>query len=116
MPESHQCTSHAMFEKMIQQSLDALTDRVAEGVRVFSAQSVQNGEMLTKVLENQAVRKELCGRQSERIDGHEERIETMEQEIKTQQKYLWIGVGVLGTAQVIAVPLFVWLITKGVSI
>lgn len=112
MPE-HQCSSHGMFEKMIQQSIDNLADKVSEGIRAFSAQSASNGEMLKQVLDNQAARKELCGRQSVKIENHEEQLEGLWAACNAMQRRVWIGVGVIGTVQVVVVPLVVWLINGG---
>ncbi len=119
MPDEHQCSSHRLFEKMMQQSLENLAGKITEGIRVFSEQSASNGEMLQKVLENQSERRALCGKQSGRIDAHEfrldshgDKIRTLDNELKETNKNLYIGVGLVIAVQTIVAPIIIWLITK----
>ena len=62
MPPGHKCSSHEMFEQMMQRSIDNLAEKITAGIKTFTEQSSANGRMLQQVLENQADRRELCGK------------------------------------------------------
>lgn len=99
-PPGAQCSSHAMFERFLQQSMESLGDRLAQLAEALTSQSKSNGEAIAKVLANQADRRELCGQQNARLDNLESSDKDQWKAIDDLRKYVWIGVGIMVAAQV----------------
>ena len=117
MPE--QCQSHKIFEQMMHQSIDNLAEKLTEGIRVFSEQSANNGNMLQKVLENQADRREMCGKQTMKLEQCEHDIEELKNDnaaLRKENSKMWrsinIGIGAVLMAQVVVAPIIIWLVTN----
>lgn len=113
----HQCAAHGAFEQMLRGSIEALTSKISEGLRLLSDQSAANGKALTQVLENQSDRRALCAKQEERIKAEEEKSATNSDEHKDFWKainqlrvYVYIGLG-----GVLAINGLLALYVKGVS-
>lgn len=96
-----QCSTHATFEKLIENGLTNLGDRLQQLAEALTSQSAANGKAIGQVLENQADRRELCGRQNARLDGLEKSDGDQWTAITELRKYMWIGVGIVIAAQVI---------------
>lgn len=96
-----QCATHATFEKLIENGLANLGDRLQQLAEALTSQSAANGKAIGQVLENQADRRELCGRQNARLDGLEKSDVDQWTAITELRKYMWIGVGIVIAAQVI---------------
>lgn len=109
MPEK--CASHEMFEKLMTQSIDNLAAKISEGIQIMTTAASDNGKDLQKVLENQADRRELCGKQGARITALEASDRDQWKTIGDTQKKVWVGMGVL-TALQFAVPLALHFFTK----
>ena len=102
-----QCATHSTFEKLIENGLANLGDRLQQLAEALTSQSRANGDAIKQVLENQADRRELCGKQNARIDGLEksdgeqwDAITDLRKDGAAQWKYIWIGFGVILAAQV----------------
>lgn len=108
---SDHCPSHAIFEKMIQQSLDNLGKTIAEGISCLTKQAAKQNEALQKVLENQADRRELCGKQCARLDALEESNEQQWSAITDLRKVVWMALGGAVLVQVVIVPIVVYIFT-----
>lgn len=100
-PTSGQCSTHATFEKLIENGLANLGDRLQQLAEALTSQSAANGKAIGQVLENQADRRELCGRQNARLDGLEKSDADQWIAITEIRKYMWIGVGIVLAAQVV---------------
>lgn len=105
------CASHASFERMIERWMEGLGDQITKLAEAVTAQSRANGEALSKVLANQADRRELCGQQNARIDNLEKRADARDDTSEDAHKQLWsainrlryyvyvaVGVGLVGHA------------------
>lgn len=99
-----QCASHALFEQMMQKSIDTLAERIGEGIRALTEQSRANGAALQLVLDNQSSRRELCGRQDERLRtleaeaealwrGHEKAQADLWEAVNALRRYVYMGLG-----------------------
>lgn len=104
MPPEHQCSSHSMFEKMMMTAIQTLADKISEGIHVMTSAATSNGQDLKQVLENQADRRELCGKQGARITSLEVSDRDQWKAIDDTRKKVWLGMGLLAAAQ-FAVPL-----------
>jgi len=96
-----QCSAHAAFEKMLQQSIDNLAKNICDGVAALNAQSAANGASIDRVLENQADRRELCGKQGARINSAEEDIRNLWKSTSGLRRFVYMAVGGLIVLQVI---------------
>lgn len=95
-----QCSTHATFEKLIENGLTNLGDRLQQLAEALTAQSRANGDDIRRVLDNQSKRGELCGKQNARLDGLEKSDGDQWTAITELRKYMWIGVGIVLAAQV----------------
>lgn len=100
-PPGGQCSSHEMFERFLQQSMESLGNRLADLAEALTSQSKANGEAINKVLANQADSRELCGQQGARLDNLEVSDKDQWRAINDLRKYVWIGVGIMVAAQVV---------------
>ena len=92
---SSQCDAHVFFEKFLAESMKNLGDKLATLAEAVTAQSKANGEAIAKVLEGQANRRELCGRQGARIDNLEQSDEEQWTAINEMRKAVWMGRGAM---------------------
>lgn len=95
-----QCEAHGAFEQMLRGSVEALTTKIGEGLKMLSEQSAANGKSLAQVLENQSDRRALCAKQDERIKAQERSSETNSGEhkefwraINQLRIYVYMGLG-----------------------
>lgn len=89
------CASHASFERMIERALEGLGDQIGKLAEAVTAQSRANGDALSKVLANQADRRELCGQQNARIDNLEKRADTRDEASEDTHKEMWSAINKL---------------------
>ena len=90
-----QCEAHVFFEKFLAESMKNLGDKLAELAEAVTAQSKANGEAISKVLERQANRGELCGRQGARIENLEQSDDEQWLAINEMRKAVWMGRGAM---------------------
>lgn len=98
-PPGGQCATHATFEKLIENGLENLGDRLQQLAEALTSQSRANGDAIRQVLENQADRRELCGKQNARLNTLEESDRDQWLAINEVRKYIWIGFGIMVAAQ-----------------
>ncbi len=96
-----QCSAHATFEKMFQQSIDNLAESIRAGIASLAQQSVANGDDLSQVLKNQADRRELCGKQGARLDGAEDDIRNIWKVTADLRRLVYMFAGGLVVVQVL---------------
>lgn len=96
-----QCSSHAMFEKMMQESIENLADRIGDGIKLLTEQSKANGEALAQVLAGQADRRAMCATQDGRINACEAANERCQKDrdalwdaTNKLRYYVYAGVGI----------------------
>ena len=90
-----QCDAHVFFEKFLAESMKNLGDKLADLADAVTAQSKSNGEAIAKVLEGQAGRRELCGRQGARIENLEQSDNEQWTAINEMRKAVWTGRGAM---------------------
>ena len=93
--QATQCDAHVFFERFLAESMKNLGDKLATLAEAVTAQSKANGEAIAKVLEGQADRRELCGRQGARIDNLEQSDEEQWKAINETRKAVWMGRGAM---------------------
>lgn len=108
---SDKCAAHEMFEQMIQLKLDNLCKTIGDGIACLTKQAAENSRALQRVLENQAERRELCGKQCARLDALEESEEQQWQAITDLRKTVWMALGGAVLVQVGIVPIVVYVFT-----
>lgn len=101
---SDQCPSHDIFERLVAQSIENLTSKISEGIEALNSQSAANGDSIRLVLENQSARKEMCGKQTARVDNLIKSDEDQWTAINETRKTVWIGIGIIGVVQIVIVP------------
>jgi hypothetical protein len=96
-----QCSAHDLFEKLLQNSIDNLAEKIGEGVEALRLQSVENGNAIKLVLENQSAKRELCGKQGARIDALENSNNAQWGAITDLRRLVWMGAGGLVVVQLV---------------
>ena len=114
------CSSHSMFDTMIKQSLDNVSDRLVDGIEAIHKQPEtvakaleRNSDALTQVLANQADRRELCGKQNAKIENLEKSDDLQWKCIHAINKKIHMAIGAVILAQIIVPPICI-LIFKNV--
>lgn len=117
--DQQHCPSHQMFESLIKQALDNLSERMTDGVDALRAQNQATTDAMEKthraleqVLINQADRRELCGKQCSRIDALHTSDEYQWAEIRALRRAVHIGIGIAICSQVVVVPMMLLIIKK----
>lgn len=117
--DQQHCPSHQMFESLIKQALDNLSDRMTDGVAALRSQNQATTEALQKthsaleqVLSNQADRREWCGKQGSRIDALEKSDNYQWSAIHDLRKKVYMAAGAIVLAQVVVVPVALIILKK----
>ena len=117
--DHNHCSSHQMFESLIKQALDNLSERMTDGVDALRMQNQATTEALEKthraleqVLSNQADRREWCGKQGSRIDALEKSDNYQWAAIHDLRKKVYMAAGAIVLAQVVAVPVALIILKK----
>ena len=101
MTQEGKCQSHSMFERMLTSSIDNLAEKFSQWAEEQGKQSAANGVALQKVLDNQADRRELCGKQGSRIDALVSSDTDQWEAINYTRKMVNIGIGLVLCGQLL---------------
>lgn len=83
------CSSHLMFERMIQQAMEGLGGQIERLADAVTEQNKANNELLAQLLKDQAGRRELCGQQNARLDSLERNAAADKQDNAESHRELW---------------------------
>lgn len=94
-PDAGVCASHDIMVKMFERAMEGLSQQIEKLAEAVTAQSRSNGDALSKVLSNQADRRELCGQQNARLDNLEKRADARDEASETVHKEMWSAINKL---------------------
>lgn len=104
-----QCSSHSTFEKMFENGMKHLSERLGDLTKVLTAQNEATKEILDRVVEGQAQRRELCGQRGAQIDALEKSDDAQWGAITDLRRLVWMGFGGLTVVNTLILLLAKWL-------
>jgi hypothetical protein len=97
-----------MFEQFLETGMKHLSEKLSELTVALTAQSQANGAAITKVLDGQADRRELCGKRGIQIEVLQDSDEVQWTAITDLRRLVWMGAGglmVVNTLLIVAAKL-----------
>lgn len=88
-----QCSAHSTFEKLFESGMKHLGERLADLTKVLTSQNEATKEILDRVVEGQAQRRELCGQRGAEIDSLQRSDDAQWKAITDLRRLVWMGAG-----------------------